>query len=117
MSICSLFRSAGAAQANINPAQLNVLVGEPAYITCMATGTPPLTISWRYNGSPSLPSDAEVNGDVLVIDSVQLTHSGNYSCVVSNDLSTAEDNVELTVVGMCLLHVCGCVCCVCLCVL
>ncbi|XP_065905006.1 hemicentin-2-like isoform X2 [Dysidea avara] len=87
-----------AAQANINPAQLNVLVGETAYITCMATGTPPLMISWRYNDSPSLPNDAEVNGDVLVIDSVQLTHSGNYSCVVSNDLSTAEDNVELTVV-------------------
>ena len=68
----------------------------------MATGTPPLTISWRYNGSPTLPSGAVVNGDVLTIDEIELTHSGNYSCRVSNDLSTAEDNVVLTVVGMCL---------------
>ena len=94
------YHPAGAAQANINPARLNVLVGEPAYLTCMATGTPPLTISWRYNGSSTLPSGAMVNGDVLVIDKVELTHSGNYSCRVSNDLSTAEDNVMLTVVGM-----------------
>ena len=80
-------------------------MGESVHLTCLVSGTPERMMYWKYNGSPTLPSGAVVDNDVLGISSVQLSHTGNYTCVVSNPVNIDEDTVELIAVGMCVCYV------------
>jgi len=40
----------------------------------------------------------------MVIESAQLDHEGEYTCVATNKAGTLDIDVELTVLGMYILH-------------
>ena len=53
---------------------------------CESTGFPDPTLTWYFNGEP-VPNDiVTVNGNQLVISSLQVANSGVYECVVSNTI-------------------------------
>ncbi|MCI0746758.1 MAG: family 10 glycosylhydrolase [Verrucomicrobia subdivision 3 bacterium] len=78
----------------MHPQSRTVRVGSNVTFTASATGTPPLTYQWQFNGSELAgatgPSFARVN--------VNTNHAGEYSLVVSNMAGTAQSsNALLTV--------------------
>lgn len=84
--------------------QLNV--GDRASITCsVVKGDTPLTIIWRKDGHTIDPTQRiQVNqvdnfNSLLVIDSLQAEHTGNYSCVVRNSAAEVEGTQGLLVNG------------------
>ena len=54
--------------------------------TCEFEGSPTPSIEWYFNGQP-VPSTfgVTINGNTLTIPSLQLSHSGIYQCIVSNE--------------------------------
>ncbi len=62
------------------PADQVATVGDDATFSVVATGTPPLSYQWRFNGT-NLPGRT---GSSLTLSSVQLTDAGTYSVQVTN---------------------------------
>ena len=84
--------------------------GDFAQISCIVTsGDQPLTISWSFHGVGTDPT-AQDNGitttnlgnrmSMLVIDNVQHTHQGQYTCQAKNHAGTRSFTTELKVNGM-----------------
>src|SRR5262245_220662 len=77
------------------PRSLTVVTGQTASFRFVATGTPPLTYQWRFNGTPI----AGTAGPSFVKANVQLPDAGNYSVVVANAARSVTSQVAvLTVV-------------------
>lgn len=77
-----------------------------AQATCFVQeGDQPLTLVWWKDGRPLDPRlDVRVSSlnaytSILVIDRASAAHTGNYTCVVTNDASTATTSARLTVSG------------------
>lgn len=95
----------------IRPITQIAAVGANIILDCMVNGTPPITLEWQKDGQ-ALSSDDRVviekypSGVVSVlIERVELTDSGRYSCYTFNSFGTAEYEVEVFVtskVGTCL---------------
>ena len=62
------------------PASKLAYIGEAATFTFAATGAPPLTCQWRFNGTDLLGK----NSTGLSLANVQFTNAGPYSVLVSN---------------------------------
>lgn len=80
-------------------------------MTCsVVKGDTPLTIIWRKDGHSLDPTQRiQVNqvdqyNSLLVIDSLQADHTGNYSCVVRNSAAEVEGTQGLLVNGNVLRH-------------
>ena len=57
----------------------------PVEYSCVATGSPDITITWFYNGAAIQPgSGVDVSGDTLTIPTPQTNHSGIYQCFATN---------------------------------
>jgi Immunoglobulin domain len=69
--------------------------GETVILTVEASGTPPMSYQWRWEGM-DLPN---ANSDRLVLSSVSLTNAGLYSVVVSNPFGTATSADALLTVN------------------
>src|SRR5262249_6430615 len=67
------------------PQDLTLGIGANAQFTVTATGIPPLTYQWRFNG---LNLAAATNSS-LTITNVQPINAGNYTVVASNSLGSA----------------------------
>ena len=75
-------------------------LGERLTLTCSVTkGDLPLFMSWTVDGRPvdsSSPSSSiktvqiDAYTSLLVVDSLQARHSGNYSCLVRNPATDAR---------------------------
>ena len=94
-----------------NAAVVNATQGSTAVLTCMATGDPFLVITWFRNGtevpSPGTPRyRLASNGSMLVVQGVEEGDKGTFRCIATNPAGTDEDNITLTVLGVC---VCVCV--------
>src|ERR1039457_5887475 len=63
------------------PQSQSILAGQTATFSVAATGTPPLTYQWLFNGT-NVISGATTNPFSLA--NVQSTNGGNYSVIVSN---------------------------------
>jgi len=82
----------------LQPEGSNVLVGENVTLRVIADGTNPINYQWHYKEEP-------INGETnstLSLDNVQITDSGNYYVVVSNEgypwgATETSDTVTLTV--------------------
>ena len=75
-------------------------VGEAVSLTVQASGSGVLSYSWRKNGVPLLNGGgvSGANSPTLSIASVQTSHAGSYSVVVSNHVgSVVSALVQLTV--------------------
>jgi len=67
------------------PANLPVLEGNPAAFSVIATGAPPLTYVWRFDGTPIL----DATNSTLSIPVVQTDDVGTYEVVVSGPSGSA----------------------------
>ena len=70
--------------------------------TCVATGNPPGSLEWTVeSGVGSAAVKRTATGSTLTLDSVQLTDSGNYTCIASNLYgSEASHATQLIVNGI-----------------
>ncbi|XP_044524651.1 basement membrane-specific heparan sulfate proteoglycan core protein [Gracilinanus agilis] len=106
--ICNATNSAGHAEATVIlhveshpyattiPEEALVGVGEMVQFQCLAHGTPPLTFHWsRVNGS--LPRRAAVRGDLLRIHPTALEDAGQYQCLVTNKVGSAQAFAHLRI--------------------
>lgn len=93
----------------INPFHSTILslnVGDRASITCsVIKGDTPLNVKWLKNGVLIDPSQrisitqVDQYNSILVIEHLSASHSGNYSCVVSNPAAEVESTQALLVNG------------------
>lgn len=94
--------------------------GEAAQVTCLvSTGDQPLNISWSF-GDKDISAvrgittvKAGRKGSMLLIDTVSATHSGEYTCTVSNPAGSSNFTASLQINGnhnsnaVVLLHACN----------
>ena len=73
------------------PSQLKKLPGESLKLVCSALGNPSPSMSWLHNGSPV------VLGASLVLESLQASNAGNYTCLATNLAGTISREFSLTV--------------------
>lgn len=85
---------------------LSLNVGDRASMTCsVQKGDTPLKIKWLKNGihvdNSQMVSVTQVDqyNSILVIEQLLDSHSGNYSCVVSNLAGEVESSQALLVNG------------------
>jgi uncharacterized repeat protein (TIGR01451 family) len=64
-----------------HPESHMALVGDTVEFGAVATGTPPLTYRWRFNG---ITMAGRPETPTLTLTNVQLTNAGSYAVVVSN---------------------------------
>lgn len=85
---------------------LSLNVGDRASITCsVIKGDTPLSVKWLKNANLIDPSQrvsitqVDQYNSILVIEHLSASHSGNYSCVVSNPAAEVEGTQALLVNG------------------
>jgi len=81
----------------VQPQSQVAVLGSNATISVTATGAPPLSYQWRFNGDPL----AGQTSPDLTLTSVQLAQAGSYSVIVFNASgSTASSIASLTVLRL-----------------
>ncbi len=83
------------------PRGVTTLVGNSAALTVFASGTPPLSYQWRFNGA-ALADDRRIIGsqsNPLVITNVLLSDAGGYQVIVTNAYGSATSAVAVLVVN------------------
>ena len=66
--------------------------------TCQATGSPPISYQWFYNGMELMDQLMYVSGattNTLMIANANVSQWGNYSCVASNEVDSATSDVAV----------------------
>ena len=89
----------------------SALVESSVTLSCEASGTPPLTWSWR-RGSELVTEGVSSTGNrtELTVTNVQTMHANIYQCIISHDTAgSAASASVLLVEGLCVC-VCVCVC-------
>jgi formylglycine-generating enzyme required for sulfatase activity len=85
---------------SVQPVSQTRTVGEAVALTVQASGSGVLSYSWRKNGVPVLNFGvvSGANGPTLSFASLQTSHAGAYSVVVSNSVgSVTSSGAQLTV--------------------
>ncbi len=80
------------------PSDESVLLDGAANFSCIVTGVPQPSITWRMDGN-ILPDE---RSPYLIINSVQIENRGLYSCQASNsEGSITSNNASLTITSKC----------------
>jgi hypothetical protein len=74
----------------LGPLDQSVFQGSDATFSVLAVGAPPLSYQWFFNETNTL---AEATNTTYIIASVQPTHAGTYSVVVTNDLGAVTSRL------------------------
>ncbi len=72
--------------------------GGDVNLTCVAVGSPMPVVRWRLGDVSLTPGDGEVGRNVLML--VNVTVSGNYTCIAHSDLGNIEQTAELKIKGI-----------------
>ena len=64
---------------------------EQLQLNCLSEGGPLLEYTWMFSDD-IIPN---ANTDTLIIDNVNTTHAGDYSCNVTNDAGTDSDTITV----------------------
>ena len=93
----------------ITPFQVDptLRLGERLTLTCaVSKGDPPLTIGWMVNGHVVTSAGGEIKTmqinaftSILAIDSLQMSHSGNYTCLVRNAAGQVSQSQLVVIQG------------------
>ena len=76
------------------PSNETVKADEVLTLQCSASSDLKPTISWKFEGTLSLPKGVAIDAsDNLIVSSANFTHSGTYSCVATNALNSLITNV------------------------
>ena len=65
--------------------------GEQLRLNCPSEGGPVLEYTWLLSGN-IIPN---ANTDTLIIDNVNTTHAGDYTCNVTNDAGYRNDTITV----------------------
>ncbi|XP_020783008.2 V-set and immunoglobulin domain-containing protein 10-like [Boleophthalmus pectinirostris] len=77
----------------VTPAQQFYVSGTSLHLSCKAEGFPPPTVQWMF--ADVILNDT--NEGILNLTDVQTSQSGDYTCVVVNAQTNAEQNKSVTV--------------------
>lgn len=70
-------------------------------------GDEPISITWGYDDQQGLlPSEAQVDGRFLTIESTELDHAGRYFCTAMNPAGEDSDNAQLDVTPGTFFRIC-----------
>ena len=76
------------------PPNVTVKADEFLTLSCSASSDLQPTVSWKYNGSFSLPRGAAIDAsNNVIVLSANFTHGGSYTCSANNALNSLEANV------------------------
>ena len=86
-------------------------VSDDATFMCEATGSPPISYQWFYNGMELMDQPMYVSGastNTLMVTNANVSQWGNYNCVASNEVDSATSDVGVLqskqmVVSWCML--------------
>jgi uncharacterized repeat protein (TIGR01451 family) len=78
------------------PTDLGIAVGGVASFSFVATGTPPLSYQWRFNGTNLVGATT----NVLVIPNAQSANAGTYAALVTNAFGSATSASAVLSVGL-----------------
>ena len=74
--------------------------GESFRFNCTPMSSNPIAdIDFKLNNSNIADSSVTISGYVLTISSIQRSHQGTYSCVVSNRISSSSAEITVNVFG------------------
>lgn len=83
---------------------LTVVKGSSASMKCLTDGTPAPTMSWFINGRPlSLGAHLTSSNQGMVLNfvKVEISDTGKYTCVASNEAGDTSKHFSLKVLGKC----------------
>ena len=78
-----------------HPMDQLINVSDNATFMCEATGSPPISYQWYYNGVDLVDQLMYVSGtttNTLMVTNANVTQWGNYSCVASNIINNATSD-------------------------
>lgn len=75
---------------------VSVVAGQELVLRCVAEGYPPPSITWLRKGR-ILPSSE--SSPLLVLSDSQEEDSGDYTCLASNSVGSAEKQFDVKVIG------------------
>jgi FG-GAP-like repeat/Regulator of chromosome condensation (RCC1) repeat/Immunoglobulin domain/Immunoglobulin I-set domain len=81
------------------PVSVTNVVGNWAFFSTSATGSPPISYQWFFNGVPL--TDGQITGsasNILTVASMLTSNAGQYWCVVSNDYGSVTSAVVSLIV-------------------
>lgn len=83
------------------PQSLAVPRHSPLTLECVVSGSPPASVRWVKDGQDALGKGRwKLLRSHLVTDRLEASDSGNYSCVVGNELGVVKYvNYSLTILG------------------
>ncbi|XP_067093462.1 carcinoembryonic antigen-related cell adhesion molecule 6-like [Osmerus mordax] len=82
---------------NFGPQNVSIEGKSPAFagqkvtLSCFAFSVPPAIFTWRFNGN-----ETDVNDTMYIIDKIEDTHTGNYTCMASNYVTGLNDSAILS---------------------
>ncbi|XP_062920094.1 hemicentin-1 isoform X2 [Mobula hypostoma] len=89
-----------AIEGNEEASNASVIVHNPLELECNAAGSPPPNIMWMKDGQP-IKSAAGVqitaNGQKLIISQAQITDTGRYQCVATNEAGSQQREFNVVV--------------------
>jgi endonuclease/exonuclease/phosphatase family metal-dependent hydrolase len=88
--------STSAPAITLQPQSQNVPPGTNVTFSVVATGDPPLSYQWRFNGN-SITAASNTN---YSITNVQFSDAGNYSVLVTNNVGSVTSSVATLIVGI-----------------
>jgi len=87
----------------IKPNKIEVLLEESIQFRCLLPGF----LKWSWNGGKTLPQNAVVDSNILLVYNVKDTNEGYYECESTADKSTISTRARLIIPGKPLLfHMC-----------
>uniref|UniRef100_A0A673N5J0 Cell adhesion molecule-related/down-regulated by oncogenes n=1 Tax=Sinocyclocheilus rhinocerous TaxID=307959 RepID=A0A673N5J0_9TELE len=81
---------------NVRTPVQTVMVGNSVEFECHAIGDPEPTVRWSKMGG-SLPDHVEIRGNILRIDHVVESDSGQYRCTATNNVGSEYNQVVLNI--------------------
>ncbi len=81
---------------NVRTSVQTVMVGNSVEFECHAIGDPEPTVRWSKVGA-SLPDHVEIRGNLLRIDNVVESDSGQYRCTATNNVGSEYNQVVLKI--------------------
>ena len=97
LSFSTVFSTDGITYPAINPVSMSLRVRDPIVLNCtIPTSLPPATVVWTKETNPLTASQLNSGrlgitlAGQLVISSYESTDSGQYQCLVSNDVIGGE---------------------------